>query len=50
MLVDPLEEAVAPWLQVSRNGFDLFLYLPAGWTLSFFFAVPRFFRLFLSEV
>ncbi len=37
--------AVAPWLQVSRDGFDLFLYLPIGWTLSFFLAVlvQRFF-------
>jgi hypothetical protein len=33
LLVNAIEEAVA------RNGFDLFLYLPAGWTLSFFFAV-----------
>jgi hypothetical protein len=35
VLVNPLEAAVAPWLQVSRDGFDLFLYLPIGWTLSF---------------
>jgi hypothetical protein len=39
LLVSPLERVVAPWLQVSRNGFDLLLYLPAGWTLSFLFAI-----------
>jgi hypothetical protein len=39
VLVDPLEATVAPWLQVSRDGFDLFLYLPVGWTLSFFLAI-----------
>jgi hypothetical protein len=38
-LVDPLEAGVAPWLQVPRNGFDLFLYLPIGWALSFFLAI-----------
>jgi len=38
-LVYPLEAAVAPWLQVSRNAFDLFLYLPIGWTLSFLLAI-----------
>src|SRR5271169_1064761 len=39
MLVSPLEEAIAPWLQVSRDAFDLFLYLPIGWTLSFLLAI-----------
>jgi hypothetical protein len=39
VLVNPLEAAIAPWLQVSRNGFDLFLYLPIGWALSFLLAI-----------
>jgi hypothetical protein len=39
LLVSPLERVIAPWLQVSRNGFDLLLYLPVGWTLSFLLAI-----------
>jgi len=37
--VSPLEGAIAPWLTVSRNLFDLFLYLPIGWMLSLSLAV-----------
>jgi hypothetical protein len=39
LLVNPVESAMAPWLQVSRDMFDLFLYLPVGWTLSFLLAI-----------
>jgi len=39
ILASPLESAIAPWLQVSRNMFDLFLYLPVGWMLSFLLAI-----------
>ena len=39
VLVSPLEQAIAPWLMVSRNIFDLFLILPIGWALSFFLAL-----------
>jgi hypothetical protein len=39
VLVLPLEQAIAPWFMVSTNILELFLYLPIGWTLSFFLAI-----------
>jgi hypothetical protein len=39
VLVSPLEAAIAPWLRVSRDAFDLLLYLPIGWALSVLLAI-----------